>query len=84
MRALKLICVTEGHFADEYWIGIDGDEVSLRPEALIAAHPDLLRPACADGSVRIVESDDETRVFTRDLTLHNQLLERFKADLPER
>jgi hypothetical protein len=84
VHALKLICVTEGHFDDQYWIGIDGDEASLNSEALIAAHLDHLRPACRDGSVCIVESDDETRLFTRDLTLHKQLLERFKADLTKR
>ncbi|HEU0008273.1 MAG TPA: hypothetical protein VFT34_00495 [Verrucomicrobiae bacterium] len=76
--------MSEGHSNDEHWIAIDGDEESLGPEALIAAHPDLLRDSTRDGSVRIVESRYETRIFTKDAELHSALLERLKSDLPER
>ena len=84
MRALKLIAVNEGHSNDEHWIAIDGDEESLRSEALIAVHTDLLRDTIRDGSVRIVESEYETRIFAKDAKLHSALLERLKSDLPER
>jgi hypothetical protein len=84
MRALKLIAVSDGYSNEEHWIAIDGDEESLRPETLIAAHADLLRDTIRDGSVRIVESEYETRIFTKDAKLHSALLERLKSDLPER
>ena len=84
MRALKLIFVSDEHSNGEHWISVDGDEESLRPEALIAALTDLLHDAIRDGSVRIVESRYETRIFTNDAKLHSALLERLKSDLPER
>jgi hypothetical protein len=84
MRALRLIVVREGHSDNEHWIAVDGDEESLRPEALIAAHPDLFRETTRDGSVRIVESRYETRIFTKNAELHSALLERLNSDLPER
>ena len=84
MRALKLIFVSDEHSNGEHWISVDGDEESLRPVALIAALTDLLHDAIRDGSVRIVESRYETRIFTNDAKLHSALLERLKSDLPER
>jgi hypothetical protein len=45
VRRLKLIFISEGRSDGHQWLGLDGDEASLRPQALIEAEPDLFASA---------------------------------------